>query len=92
MVNYTRKKKYGGDSNIFSKYEPNEIRKKLDNYLAAAYALKQSAEKLNESVKLKNNPTNIDSTSMIDKTNSQLFLNASRKMNDLITSLKTNIN
>lgn len=88
MVNYTRKKKYTGGSNIFSKYQPTEIRKKLDNYLSAAYALKQSAEKFNDSVKVKNDSTNNESTAMLDKANSQLFLNAATKMNELITSLK----
>ena len=54
MVNYTRKKKVGGDSDIFAKYEPEEIRKRLNNYLAATYALKQATAELIESVKLKN--------------------------------------
>jgi hypothetical protein len=91
MVNYTRKKRCGGSSNIFSKYQPDEIRKKLDNYLAAAYALKQSTETLNESVIIKNNSTDKESSGILDKANSQLFLNAAIKMNELITSLKTNI-
>ena len=91
MVNYTRKKRYGGSSNIFSKYQPEEIRKKLDNYLAAAYALKQSTEIVNESVIIKHNPRDKESSAMLDKANSELFLSAAIKMNELITSLKTNI-
>jgi hypothetical protein len=91
MVNYTRKKKFGGNLNIFSKYEPEEIRNKLDNYLAAAYALQQSAQDLNETIKIKYDTKNLQSSTMMDKKNSEMFFNATKKLNDLITSLKTNI-
>jgi hypothetical protein len=91
MVNYTRKKKFGGDLGIFSKYDPEEIRRKLDNYVAAAYALKLSAEEINQASKTKYDTKNSESSTILDKQNSQTFLNASRKINELISSLKTNI-
>lgn len=91
MVNYTRKKKIGGDINIYSKYEPEDIRNKLDNYLAAAYALKESAKELNESIKLKYDTKNPQSSTMFDIKNSEIFSNATKKLKDLITTLKTNV-
>jgi len=91
MANFTRKKKIGGESNIFSKYDPEEVRRKLDNYLAAAYALKQSSEELLEGVKIKNDIRNSSSTSVIENNNSEEFKKATQKFSELITSLKTNI-
>jgi phosphotransacetylase len=91
MVKYTRKNKIGGDINIFSKYDPEDVRRKLDNYLAASYALKQSTEELNEAIRLMNNSRNSNSTSMIERKNSEDFLKAVQTFTGLISSLKTNI-
>lgn len=91
MINYTKKTRFGGDLNIYSKYDPEEIRKMIDNYLAAAYALKQSAEELNEAVKIKYDTKDDESTASMDKKNSEMFLKATRDLNNLIGSLKRNI-
>jgi actin-related protein len=91
MVDRTRKKKVGGDSNIFAKYEPEEIQKRLNNYLAATYALKQATAELIQSVKLKNDTTNRNSTYFIEKQNSENFKKATQKFSELVSVLNTNI-
>ena len=78
-------------SNIFNTYDPNDIKKRFDNYMAASYYLKLAAESLQRkaNLRLKSDSKNT-STYQQHINNINDFVKATQKLADLTKQFNTN--
>lgn len=91
-MNKTKKNtiKGGSNTNIFSDYSASEIQRRLDNYVAAAYALKQTTDTIKNTVESKLSSSS-NSTYQLQNNNSQQFALATSKLSSLIHQFNTNL-
>ena len=92
-MNKTKKNKTGvkggSNTNIFSDYNSIEIQRRLNNYLSAAYALKQTTDTIKNTVESKiTNPST--ATYKLQTNNSEQFALATSRFSSLIHQFNTN--
>jgi len=77
--------------NIFSDYDPTEIKRRIDNYLAATYSLKLAAESLQRKAAMRTKSNPIDTGSFQQQNNNaNNFALATKKLADLTKQFNTN--